>query len=491
MTVRALLVLALLLHIFGCAASERFTKRPDPVEGLRSELDRILADSVFDATIASIKVYSPDHDEILYERGSRQLLRPASNMKILTSLGAIMLLSPEFEFTTAVVTDTIYRGGSAVGDLYIKGGGNSELRTSHLDTLAKHIARSGIQAIRGDIVADNAHFDTTSFGKGWMWDDEPFSFGAPISALSLNKNCVRIVVTPGSTAGAASTVTIEPSTPYVTVISTVRTVSDSVRQQLKIARRFDDRQNTISIDGEMLIGSRPHTELVSVWRPDLYAATVFKGLLERAGVRVEGGVRSGRAPKRAPVLVRHSAPLDSLLFSVNKMSDNLSAETLLRTLATAVDSTNRTAERGIVEINRAIISLGLDTARYLQADGSGVSHYNLISAETMVALLTGIVNQPEVFSRLYETLPIAGIDGTLSSRMKGTRAEGNVRAKTGTMSGISTLSGYATSMDGERIVFSIFMQNFIGSSRRYRDLQDAICVRLAEFTRARIDISSP
>ncbi len=477
--------------LIGCAASERFTRHPDPLEVLRADIDRILADSIFEATATSIKIYSPEQKEILYERGSKQLLRPASNMKILTAIGAIMRLGPEHRFTTAVLADTIHRSANAARDLYLRGGGNSELRTSHLDSLARTIASSGIRTIRGSLIADNSYFDTTWFGKGWMWDDEPFSFGAPISALSLNKNCVRVTVTPAPSAGAAPVVGLDPPTAYMSVVNNARTVSDTVRQALTITRSFAERQNLIRIEGEILAGARVRSELVSVWRPDLYAATVFKELLEKAGIRVEGGIRSGKTPPQATMVAAHTLPLDSILMSVNKMSDNLSAESLLRTLTVVADSSTQSPERGVSEINRLFYSLGVDTSRYLQADGSGVSHYNLISAETIVDLLTRFETAPDNFSILYNTLPIAGIDGTLSSRMIGTRAQGNVRAKTGTMSGISSLSGYVTTLDGERLAFSILMQNFLGSSRPYRDTQDAICVRLANFTRARIEMQTP
>lgn len=488
---RSFIAPVLFLFVIGCASSERFTKYPDPIDLLRSDLNRILADSLFGATVASIKVYSPELNEVLYERQSNRLLRPASNLKVLTSIAAITRLAPEFEFATTVHTDTIDENTRSVGILYLRGGGNSELKTAGLDTLARRVAARGIRVIRGGIVADNSHFDTTWFGKGWMWDDEPYSFGAPLSALSLNKNCVRVTVSSTGKAGSAPGVSIEPPTSYVSLVNNARIVSDTVLQPLKIARRYEERQNTIVIEGELLAGQRPRSELVSVWRPELYAATVFKELLEKAQVRVEGDIRSGKTPPAAPRLATHTIPLDSVLLSVNKMSDNLSAESLLRTLAVVADSAHSSVSRGTVEVNRALSSYGIDTTSFLQVDGSGVSHYNLISPETMVDLLTRVADQPDVFPAFYATLPIAGVDGTLSTRMLGTPAERNVRAKTGTLSGISTLSGYVTTQDRERLVFSIFMQNFIGSSRPYRDAQDAICARLAEFTRSRVDVQTP
>jgi D-alanyl-D-alanine carboxypeptidase/D-alanyl-D-alanine-endopeptidase (penicillin-binding protein 4) len=191
----------------------------------------------------------------------------------------------------------------------------------------------------------------------------------------------------------------------------------------------------------------------------------------------------GSAPDSVQEIAVHTWGFDSVVVNINKISDNLSAENTLKTLGAFQRGQPGTAENGIYETNAFLSQFGIDTTKFLMVDGSGVSHYNLLTAEMLVQLLTGMARRPDLFPLFYESLPIAGVDGTLSSRMKGTLAEKNLRAKTGSISGVSSLSGYVRSQDGELLAFSVLMQNFLGSNRVYRVLQDAIGARLAEFSR--------
>jgi D-alanyl-D-alanine carboxypeptidase/D-alanyl-D-alanine-endopeptidase (penicillin-binding protein 4) len=172
-----------------------------------------------------------------------------------------------------------------------------------------------------------------------------------------------------------------------------------------------------------------------------------------------------------------------MLVNLNKISDNLSAENTLKILGAEKRGAPGSARSGIYETKQFLAQFGIDTTKFLMVDGSGVSHYNLLTAEMLVQLLVGMAHRPEWFPLFYASLPVAGVDGTLSNRMKGTPAEGNLRAKTGSISGVSSLSGYVTSQDGEMLAFSILMQHFLGGHRPYREVQDRMGVRLAGFSR--------
>ncbi len=477
--------LTLLLGISGggCAAVEKGMRPDEPLGAIRFEIDRLLEDSLFIPSRASIKIVSLDRGDVLYERDSRVLMRPASNMKLLTSAAALKILGPAYTFRTSVLADSLDQQGTVHGNLYLKGYGNPDLTVADLDTMVYQLRSHGIRAIKGNIVADASFFDDRYWGEGWMWDDEPYSYEAGISALSLNKNCVSVSAVAGRSHDDPVSVSIIPPTRYVSLLNTARTVTDSVAEKLEISRLFQHRLNTITVRGEIFAGSDTVRQLVTVWRPELYAATVFKERLEADSISVSGQATAGVSLPWARELAYHRWPMDTMIVNLNKVSDNLSAENTLKTISARRGGIPGSSRHGLYQMNEVLASFGIDTTSYYVVDGSGVSHYNLVNAETLVRLLTGMAREPATFPLFYESLPIAGVDGTLKGRMRNTRAEGNLRAKTGSISGVSSLSGYVTTLDGERMVFSMLMQNFILPSRYYRNIQDAIGVILANFSR--------
>lgn len=455
----------------------------DPVERLRYDIDRILDDSLFIPARAGIKVVSLESGEVLYERDSKTLMHPASNMKLLTAAAATALLGKDFPLKTAVFADTLLTADTLTGNLYFKGFGNPDLKSADLDTLVAQIRAAGISAVQGNIVADVSYFDDLYWGEGWMWDDEPYAFEAFITPLSINDNCVKVVVRPGINHGDSARVTIEPATSYVTLVNTATTVTDTVLVPLNVTRLFKERLNTIVVSGQIHNSSGPREYLLSVWKPELYAAQLLKEALERKGIAVAGSTLIGTPSSPVREIANHIGRFDSMLVNLNKISDNLSAENTLKIIGAEKRGIPGSARSGIYETKLFLAQFGIDTTKFLMVDGSGVSHYNLLTAEMLVQLLVGMTRRPEWFPLFYESLPIAGVDGTLSHRMRGTPAERNLRAKTGSISGVSTLSGYVTTRDGEMLAFSILMQHFLGGNRRYREIQDSIGARLAGFSR--------
>ncbi|HLF20263.1 MAG TPA: D-alanyl-D-alanine carboxypeptidase/D-alanyl-D-alanine-endopeptidase, partial [Bacteroidota bacterium] len=284
----------------------------DPLERLKYDIDLVLADSIFVPARASVKIVSLESGEVLYERESKMLMRPASNMKLLTSSSALQILGKDFLFKTSVHVDSIMMDGVLYGNIYLKGFGDPDLKTAHLDTLAGQIKLAGINTITGDVVGDASYFDDEYWGAGWMWDDEPFSDEMFITALSVNNNCVRIKVEPGLYAGDSTRVTIDPITNHVLLVNFAKTVTDTVLQPLKITRLFKERSNIIIVDGEILAGSSPSEEELSVWKPELYATELFKEALERAGILVKGRPALGTLPPYARAAASHAQSMDSM-----------------------------------------------------------------------------------------------------------------------------------------------------------------------------------
>lgn len=481
------LIILVSLFVFGCAGVSSLRPPTDPLDRLKYDIDTVLSDSIFIPSRASVKVVSLETGETLYARDPKLLFRPASNMKLLTSAACINGLGRDFLFKTSVYADSVSPDGVLLGDIYLKGFGDPHLKTSHLDSLARILKSSGLNIATGDVVGDVTYFDDLYWGSGWMWDDEPYSDEMFITPLSVNSNCVKVKVEPGIVAGDSAIVSIEPQTEYVMLMNFARTVTDTVIQPLKVTRLFKQRSNIIIVEGQILTGSSLREELLSVWRPELYATQLFKEALNRAGIPVRGRARVGTISAFANEVTHHERRFDSIVVNLNKISDNLAAENALKTLAAVKRGIPGNALNGIYLVNEFLSTLGIDTTGYLMVDGSGVSHYNLLTTEMLVQLLVGMYNRPDLFPLFYESLPIAGVDGTLRGRMKAMAAEGNVRAKTGTISGVSSLSGYVKTRENEALAFSIMMQNFIKPNRLYREAQDLIANLLARFDRRRVE----
>jgi serine-type D-Ala-D-Ala carboxypeptidase/endopeptidase (penicillin-binding protein 4) len=477
-----IMFLGLTALLSGCAIFRPEGRPSDPVEALRFDIDQVLSDTIFVPARPSVKVVSLNRNEVLYDRDSKILMRPASNMKLVTSSTALRVLGKDYRFKTSVLTDTAAIAGVLRGNLYLKGYANPDLTTADLDTLASQIQASGLTNIKGGVIADVSFFDDLYWGYGWNWDDEPYSYAAFLTPLTVNDNCVIITVIPGQSAGDTVGVLVTPQTSYVSVLNNAKTVADTVLHPLVVTRLFRERLNTILIEGEMLKNARPVGRELSVWKPELYATTLFKEALQRRGITVQKGCSTGTAPETAHEIAVQYRGLDSAVVNMNKISDNLTAELFLKTLGTT-DHARGSSEGGTYVVHRFLSSLGIDSTKFVMVDGSGLSFYDLLTTGMLTQLLEGMARQPDIFPLFYESLPIAGVDGTLRNRMKLTPAEGNLRAKTGTINGVSSLSGYVDTFDSERLAFSMTMQNFIYPTRLYQRAQDRIGALLAGFSR--------
>jgi D-alanyl-D-alanine carboxypeptidase/D-alanyl-D-alanine-endopeptidase (penicillin-binding protein 4) len=482
---QANLILVSLLStiVSGCAVFFPNSRPSDPLAALQYDVRTVLADSIFVAARPSIKVVSLDTKEVIFERDSKLLMRPASNMKLVTSSSALGVLGKDYQFRTQVLADTTLSDGTLHGNLYLKGLGNPDLATADLDSLASLVKLRGVKSVEWSVIADVSFFDDIYWGYGWNWDDEPYSYAPFLTPLSVNDNCVSVSVSPGDSIGGPARVSIEPPTSYVTVLNRARTVRDTVSHPLLVTRLFKEHLNTILVEGEIRVSANTIQRDISVWKPELYAATLFTESLRRKGITVAREPATGTTPKFAHEVASLAHGLDSTIVNMNKVSDNLSAELILKTLGTTVPGAPGSSQGGVFAANRFLSTLGIDTSRINITDGSGLSYHDLLTAEMICQLLEGMSRQADLFPLFRQSLPIAGVDGTLRNRMKRTPAEGNLRAKTGTISGVSSLSGYVKTLDGETLAFSMTMQNFIYPTRLYQRAQDRIGALLAGFSR--------
>ena len=448
---------------------------PDSRKSLETTINTILKDTLLKSSFVGIKIISVDNGSVLYERDSKKLFHPASNIKILTTAAAIHYLKSNFSFSTTIYTDGKITDSILLGNLYIQGRGDPLLTTADFDTLAIQIKHRGISAITGKIVGDISYFDTVSWGHGWMWDDEPQVDEAFISPLSVNRNAIMIHASGGIKEGDSISFWIDPQTLIATIINHGITTTDTSVQKLHALR--PPQSNRIALEG-CLQPNETYDLGVSIFNPAQAFLHLFKERLESNGIRIETRPSIGSNHGRI-IIAEIFHPIDSVLHRANKMSDNLAAENLLKTLAAECVGTPGTTSAGILLIKQYLTTAGIDTSILMIADGSGVSWYNEVTPDALVRLLRHQFLHRKTFTRFYESLAIAGYDGTIKNRMNGTRAALNVHAKTGSLNGVSCISGYITTADNRLLAFSILCNQFPYELRLLRNIQDKILESIA------------
>jgi D-alanyl-D-alanine carboxypeptidase/D-alanyl-D-alanine-endopeptidase (penicillin-binding protein 4) len=477
---------------------------PQTLEELRARVREILARPEFAASRVGVKVSSLDTGRVLFEQDSRKWMQPASNMKLYTVAAALDRLTPDFRFVTSVYAPARPDASGAVrGDLVVYGRGdptfavrfNPEGNTDYfraIDELAAEVYNAGVRRVEGDLVGDESYFTGSPIPPGWEWDDLQWYYGAEVSALTVNDNSVDLSVKPGASVGSPARITVGPSTALVTVLDRTTTTERGTPRELSVSRALG--QNTIEVRGRVPVDDRGYSASLAVSRPALLFMTMLRSSLERRGVVVAGRTRTVDAQGRADgqplqvsslveVAARKSPPLAVIAAQTLKPSQNLYAELLLRTLGkmnAAADPKLSSEDAGERAVRNFLTQAGIDPAGLVMLDGSGLSRADLVTADTTLQLLT-YMNRHRYGAVFREALPVAGVDGTLRTRMRGTPAQGNVRAKTGTLSTATSLSGYVFSAAGERLVFSLMINNPPRDANPRTDFTDAVAVLLASF----------
>lgn len=476
---------------------------PQTLEDLRARIRDVIARPEFAASHIAVKVASLDTGRVLFEQDARKWMQPASNMKLFTVAAALERLTPDYRFITSVYAPARPdAAGTVRGDLVVYGRGdpsfavrfNPEGNADYslaLDALAADIHAAGVRRVEGDLVGDESYFTGGPVPPGWEWDDLQWYYGAEVSALTVNDNSVDLSVKPGASVGSPARITLGPSTPLVTVIDRTTTGERGTTRDLSVNRALG--QNNIEIRGRLPIDDRGYTASLAVSRPAMFFATMLRAALERRGVVFTGQTRTvdavGRAEKPLPVsslveiAARKSPPLSVIAAQVLKPSQNLYAELLLRTLGKLSNSPDpklSSEDAGQKVVQNFLTQAGIDPSGLVMNDGSGLSRSDLVTAETTLQLLV-YMNRHRFGSEFRLALPVAGVDGTLRNRMKGTPAQGNVRAKTGTLGTATSLSGYVFSAAGERLAFSLMINNPPRDANPRTDFTDAIAILLASF----------
>jgi serine-type D-Ala-D-Ala carboxypeptidase/endopeptidase (penicillin-binding protein 4) len=463
----------------------------DSVKILRRDLDRIFADVRLAEAQWGVEVFSLDRSEVLYAKNSRRLYTPASNNKILTVAAALTQLGPDYRFKTQVLADGPIIDGVLKGDLIVVGFGDPSSSSRILPkdpfrafrTWAANLKQKGIRAIAGNIIGDGASFEEISYGQGWAWDDLPEGYAAPVSALQFNENLISLEIAPGSKPGEFASIKMSPLAQYLTVDNRLVTASAGGLTRIDIERSHSGEE--IAIRGSLSEKNSVIDRSVAVQLPIRYYLSALKQVLSEEGIDVSccdiKERRNVRSQSSSLLWTQSSPPLSELVVPLLKMSLNLATETLARVLGLERRSEGSFA-KGKEVVEETLEQMGIHKESYSYSDASGLSRMNLVSADSLIRIL-GHMNRSPHFSLFYDALPIAGVDGTLAARMKGTRAENNVHAKTGTLTHVSSLSGYVRTADKEMLAFSIIANNFLVEKEEAERMQDRALLRLARFTR--------
>ncbi|MBR5541801.1 MAG: D-alanyl-D-alanine carboxypeptidase/D-alanyl-D-alanine-endopeptidase [Bacteroides sp.] len=443
---------------------------------LAQRLDSLLLnDPMLKTSEVGITVFDLTTGESLFQYQDEKLYRPASTEKVVTSVSTLATLGMDYTMDTHLQYTGKIENDTLKGSLYLVGGFDPELMDEDLDSLVDAVVRSGIRYITDTLAADVSMTDSVYWGSGWSWDDVPDSFQPYLSPLMLNRGCVDVTVIP----------TVKDSLPEVVCVPAsdyYQVDNDGVSHQpgagnLKITRNWLYNGNLIHVSGNV---AKKTSRTLSIYTSKDFFFHTFKARLKEKGVEAQATAFAdcpeGDSLTVVSPLFTLKRPIGEVLKQMMKESDNLCAESMFYHLAKHHAKQKRVKDDdGTDAINQFIKeSLGLNPDYYNIVDGSGVSLYNYISPRLLLEFLKYAYYHAEIFQPFYESLPIAGVDGTLGYRMKKSKAYRNVHAKTGTVTGVSSLAGYAKAPNGHQLAFAIINQNVM-KSRQARTFQDKVC----------------
>jgi D-alanyl-D-alanine carboxypeptidase/D-alanyl-D-alanine-endopeptidase (penicillin-binding protein 4) len=470
-------------------------KESPAVRELRADLGRVFGASIMERGVWGVAIRSLDTGERLYELNAGKLMMPASNMKILTLAATAEALGWDYRFTTTLETNAPVSGGVLQGDLFVRSNGDPTINARNgragavLDEWAAALRGAGISSIAGRIVGDDQAFDDEGIGDGWAWDYLQYGYAAPVGALEFNESIATLTVAPGAAAGAQPIATLSAGA-GLDLLNLASTGEPGSTETLDYRRRLD--RPVLEVTGSLPAGSTAQTRSVAVVNPTVFFAQGLKDGLKARGIDVAGAAVDfddiaaelvAAGPRERRVLASTASPsLFDIATVLMKVSQNLYAETLLKGLAAARGGLGTTAG-GRRIVAQTLTGWGVPSDGYVMYDGSGLSRYNYVTAGSIVTILAHVYADSRLRNAFVATLPIAGKDGSISTRMRGTRAEGNAVAKTGSISNARSLSGFVRTRDGEMLVFSILSNDFVIPAATVNWIADLGVEILANFTR--------
>lgn len=486
------------LVMISCAPSSRKYEskyKLEPASGLysveefRSQVDKWINTPYFEPANFGIYIEKPETRKIIYSKNAHKLFMPASNMKLFTTASALSLLGAEYRYETELYIDGEIQDSILNGNLIIRASGDPTISGRHYNGDALKVFRdwanilknNGIKSINGSIIGDDNTFDDIGIGYGWAWDDLSYYYAAQVSALSFNDNCIDLYMMPSEQAGDTAIISYSPETNYVKIINELITVPADSQKVIDFCRY--PGTNKIRIFGTIPVDSDTVIDWAAVDNPTLFTLTVFKETLEKCGIAAKkvcdiDDLNSEISPYSQLKLIHthKSVPMSEIIRVINKSSHNLYAEQVLKTIGYEMKRKGDW-ESGISSEKKWLSSIGIDAHDIFIVDGSGLSRHNMVTPFQIATVLREMRYHSdwEVF---FNSLPIAGVDGTIENRFKGSNALGHVFAKTGYIGHVRSLSGYLFAKDGSEYIFSLMVNHYPVPTSAVNDVQDAIVTLL-------------
>ncbi len=448
-------------------------------EKIDAQIETLLADPALSPAHIGIYIKEMESGEILYAKNQHKLLMPASNMKLVTTAAGLSILGPDFQYETGFFTDGKIVNGILKGNLFIKGSGDptfsGRFYKDNPDSVfilwAEKLKSLGINKIDGEIIGDNSIFQDDGLGYGWEKDDLPYYYAAKTSGLSFNDNCIDLHFYPDVHIGRPVTIKQTPVSQYLPIKNQRITVPPDSSNRSQFIRNYIT--DSLIVTGQLPIDAAPELDWATVPNPADFFLQEFKKILQKHSISFSGCKiidTSLTYENKALLFINRSVPLAKIVKNINKVSNNYYAETLLKTLC---NDQPITTEKAIKREKDFFRRIGIDSDRMFIKDGSGLSRHNMVTVHQIATILNYMATGKN--GKLYrESLPVAGVDGTLKRRFKGSNAKGHVFAKTGYVGHVRALSGYVFAKNDKKYVFSIIVNHYPTPTSYINRLQDHI-----------------
>lgn len=464
--------------------------RANSLEAIQNRIAKFLKRPGVRSAQWGIQILDPSTSSVLLEVNPDKPFLPASVLKVVTTAAALEKLGPDFRYRTGVYTNgTVNANGILMGNLMLVGRGDPNLTDPYgelfekpaFPALARELKDMGIIEVQGDVIGDDSYFDSDTSGKGWTVQALRTLYGAP-NALSINNNQIWIHVRPTKVKQRAI-VAMEPQNSYFRIRNLAKTGGRRARNTIHV--RLIRGTNTIEVSG-ILPSTKAYSKDILLEKSAEVAASMLRDALEKEGITVQGKVYathcgnvSEEERKGWRLLAEHaSPPLIRALEIINKKSQNLHAEMLLRTMGAEFKGSG-TNEAGLQVVKEFLIEAGIDSEKVKLNDGCGLSRENMVTPRFQTSLLQ-YLSQRYYFDLFRNTLAVSGTDGTLRNRLSALDVRGSIHAKTGTLNGVTTLAGYMTTKSGRNLIFSIFA-NRVHTASRVKKTIDEICSTFVDF----------
>ena len=442
---------------------------------LKTAITDALNLEALDNVDVSFIVTDLDSGSVLAESGADALINPASNAKMITSAAALAVLKPEYRFKTDYYVAGSLKDGTLSGNLVVKGYGDPTIVSERLTKVANELYLFGVEKITGSVVVDDSWFDANEEARGWELEEAPDrAYAAPVNALSVNYNAIAVYVRPGSVPGAPAIVRVDPPSERVRLMGEVMT--EAIGSGVHLVARNDD-----VVEGSVGVRDSPARIYRRIYDPARHFGSVLTAVLQARGVKMRHSIVQGRVPAGARlILVDKSPALKEVVDDLMHYSNNVIAETLVKTLAAEAMGAPGTFDNGLAVARDFLeAKVGFTPGSYTFNNGSGLNNVNRFTARQLAQLVCYVAADYEIATEWFTALAVAGTQGTINHRMRDSPAQRRMRAKTGTLHGVSALSGTVVQPDGNVLAFSFLSQGYKSGAGAIWKVQNRIGEALA------------